>query len=120
MKKAYELEPIRQNFPLLNFIEAIAESNLHYFARDVRKSIGYASEKELDDIISIFIKSMMESNMEVSPNIKFVYRCEEGEIYHDWKLSDLALCFLVFNAPIKAPELRRFQLKILSDYFIKN
>jgi len=120
MKKAYQLEQIKQNLPLLNFVEAMAESNLRYFAWDVRKSIGYSSEKEMDDIIPLFIKSMMESNIDVSPNIKFIYRCEEGKVYHDWKLSALALCFLVLNAPIKTPELRRFQLKILSDYFIKN
>jgi hypothetical protein len=119
MIQKYEIGQARHS-PLRNFVEAIEESNLHYFAQDIRKSIGYSSTKELDDVISVFITSMTESNMDISSNIKFIYRCNGNKLYPDWKLSELALGFLIFNAPKGTPYLRKLQLKILSDYFIIN
>lgn len=102
------------------FIDALNDRNLEYYAQDWMASMGYHNVDELHDTISPFIDALHDAHLNTSENIKLVYRCENGNIYEDWKLSLLGLAWLAFNSPHKTKKVTRLQLKILSDYLSGN
>lgn len=102
---------------ILRFIDALNDHQLRYYAQDWMKSIGYDSMDELHKAISPLIDAMNSVHMSTSENIKPVYRCSNGHIFRDWKLSRLGLTYLALNAPHKSQKVSQLQLKILSNYF---
>lgn len=99
------------------FIEALNDHQLKYYAQDWMKSIGYTSMAELQQAISPLIDAMNSVHVSTSENIKPVYRCSNGHIFRDWKLSRLGLTYLALNSPHKNQKISQLQLKILMDYF---
>lgn len=101
------------------FIEAMQDRQLEYYAQDWMKSIGYTNMEEVSQAITPLIDAMHSVHMSASENIKPVYRCSNGHIFRDWKLSRLGLTYLALNSPHKNQEISQLQLKILSSYFNK-
>ena len=110
------LEKSPKSNTILRFLEAMDDCQLRYYAQDWMQSIGYFSMDEINEGISPLIDALQSAEINMSQNIKPVYRCSEGSIFRDWKLSRLGLTFLAFNAPHKNKKLRQLQIKMLSDY----
>lgn len=112
------LQKPRQDDPVfLRFVDACDNQKLKYYAHDWMASIGYETIEELDEVISPLIDAMNSTHMSASENIKSVYRCTEGRVFRDWKLSKLGITYLALNAPHKNQMASRLQLKILCNYF---
>lgn len=107
------------NAVILRFLEALNDHELRYYAQDWMKSIGYDNTDELNSAISPLIDAMNSVHISTSENIKPIYRCSNGNIYRDWKLSRLGLTYLALNAPHKTKKISELQLRILSNYFNK-
>ncbi|WP_157493825.1 hypothetical protein [Fulvivirga imtechensis] len=110
------LEQLSKSAILERFIEALNDRNLTYYAQDWMKSMGYANMDELHHAISPLIDAMTDAHIDASENIKLVYRCDQGRVYEDWKLSLLGLTYLALNSPHKTKKMNRLQFKIISDY----
>lgn len=114
------LEKASRNPTIMRFMDAWDDCQLIFYAQDWMKTIGYNNMDELNVAISPLIDAMKGAEINASENIKAIYRCSQGNVFKDWKLSRLGLTYLAFNAPHKSPKLRQLQLKMLANFLNTN
>ena len=92
--------------------ESVLDRNLKYLASEL-SGYGIESGHELKQAVERAMQVCQSAELSVRSNFKAIYVCIEGQLYKDWRLSELGRNLILLNASPANPYVARLQLELL-------
>jgi hypothetical protein len=95
------------------FLEGLRNQRLKYYASELQQVLELDSITELADSVNRAISACQTQKVVIDDHFQPIYRCEETQLIHDWKLSPFAYCLVMMNANPAHSQVARFQFQLV-------
>lgn len=97
------------------FAEKMAMLNLINYASEAAMEMEFESLEEMHESVKRAMELCMSAGISIKGNFQRIYKCSDGGIVYDWKLSMLAYRLVCLSGNSSNPNVARLTIQLLKN-----